>query len=103
MRCAELTVYSRRAYFDRFRGKGDWYDSGDAGVIDDQGFVSVLSRADDLINVAGHRLGTSLLEQVVSSHPFVAECCVVGLPDELKGELHYLYFSGTDAYFDLLQ
>jgi propionyl-CoA synthetase len=39
----------RRAYFDRFRGKGDWYDTGDAGVIDDDGYVSVLSRADDLI------------------------------------------------------
>lgn len=56
-----LGIY--RAYFDRFRGKGEWYDTGDAGVIDEVGYVSVLSRADDLINVAGHRLGTSLLEQ----------------------------------------
>ncbi|KAK4702650.1 propionyl-CoA synthetase, partial [Phenoliferia sp. Uapishka_3] len=75
----------QEAYFDRFRGKGEWYDTGDAGVMDEQGFVSVLSRADDLINCAGHRLGTSLLEQVVASHPYVSECCVVGLPDELKG------------------
>ncbi|KAL8276541.1 hypothetical protein RQP46_011031 [Phenoliferia psychrophenolica] len=79
----------QEAYFDRFRGKGDWYDSGDAGVRDEQGFVSVLSRADDLINCAGHRLGTSLLEQVVASHPFVSECCVVGLPDALKGHVPF--------------
>lgn len=79
----------QEAYFDRFRGKGDYFDTGDAGVIDEQGYVSVLSRADDLINVAGHRLGTSLLEQVVTSHPLVAECCVVGLPDELKGHVPF--------------
>lgn len=80
------------AYFKRYQGKGDWFDTGDAGVIDDAGFVSVLSRGDDLINTAGHRLGTSLIEQVVASHPFVAECCVVGLPDELKGHVRSLYF-----------
>ncbi|SCV67911.1 BQ2448_5522 [Microbotryum intermedium] len=107
----------QEAYFDRFRGKGDYFDTGDAGVIDAQGFVSVLSRADDLINVAGHRLGTSLLEQgtsaafsrvffedthirlntnsnslpqkVVSSHPSIAESCVVGLPDSVKGHVPF--------------
>jgi len=79
----------QEAYFDRFRGKGDFYDSGDAGVIDEQGYVSVLSRSDDVINVAGHRLGTSLIEQVVASHPFVSECCVVGLPDEMKGHVPF--------------
>ncbi|KDE03155.1 hypothetical protein MVLG_06350 [Microbotryum lychnidis-dioicae p1A1 Lamole] len=79
----------QEAYFDRFRGKGDYFDTGDAGVIDAQGFVSVLSRADDLINVAGHRLGTSLLEQVVSSHDSIAECCVVGLPDSVKGHVPF--------------
>ncbi|KAM0788588.1 hypothetical protein ACM66B_001710 [Microbotryomycetes sp. NB124-2] len=77
------------AYFERFDGKGDYFDTGDAGVMDEQGYVSVLSRADDIINVAGHRLGTSLLEQVVSAHPAVAECCVVGLPDELKGHVPF--------------
>lgn len=96
------------AYFERFEHKGQWFDTGDAGVIDEAGYVSVLSRADDLINTAGHRLGTSLIEQgnsfprspksiklierfetVVASHPFVAECCVVGLPDELKGSVPF--------------
>ncbi|ORY72401.1 putative amp-binding enzyme [Leucosporidium creatinivorum] len=91
---ALMTVWNneerfQEAYFDRFRGKGDFFDTGDAGVIDEQGYVSVLSRADDLINCAGHRLGTSLLEQVVSAHPLVAECCVVGLPDELKGHVPF--------------
>ncbi|KAM0752423.1 acetyl-CoA synthetase-like protein [Meredithblackwellia eburnea MCA 4105] len=79
----------QEAYFDRFRGKGDFYDSGDAGVMDEDGFVSVLSRADDIINCAGHRLGTSLLEQVVASNPYVSECCVVGLPDEMKGHVPF--------------
>lgn len=78
----------QEAYFERFAGKGDYFDTGDAGVIAD-GYVSVLSRADDMINVAGHRLGTSLIEQVISSHEFVAECCVVGLPDEIKGHVPF--------------
>ncbi|KAK4053531.1 hypothetical protein OIV83_001699 [Microbotryomycetes sp. JL201] len=91
---ALMTVWNndarfQSAYFERFQGKGDHFDTGDAGVMDEQGYVSVLSRADDIINVAGHRLGTSLLEQVVSAHPAVAECCVVGLPDELKGHVPF--------------
>lgn len=56
-----------RAYFSRFERKGDWFDTGDAGVLDLDGYISVLSRADDLINTAGHRLGTSLIEQGSSS------------------------------------
>ena len=75
----------QEAYFDQFRGKGDFYASGDAGIIDEQGYVHILSRTDDVLNCAGHRLSTSLIEQVVSSHPLIAECCVVGRPDELKG------------------
>jgi len=88
----------QEAYFDQFRGKGSFYASGDAGIIDEQGYVHILSRpspprstatdcagTDDVLNCAGHRLSTSLIEQVVSSHPLISECCVVGRPDELKG------------------
>lgn len=49
----------------------------------------------DFLSCAGHRLGTSLLEQVVASHPYVAECCVVGLPDELKGKFNFLSSPAT--------
>lgn len=73
-----------RALTEQFRGKGDYFATGDAGIIDEQGYVHILSRTDDVINCAGHRLSTSLIEQVVSSHPLIAECCVVGRPDELK-------------------
>jgi len=76
------------AYFERFQKHG-WFDTGDAGMIDQDGYVHVLSRADDVMNVAGHRLSTSLLEQVISSHDLIAECCVVGKPDELKGHVPF--------------
>ena len=64
-----------------------YYNTGDAGYIDDEGFVHVMSRTDDLINVAGHRLSTGGIEQVLSEHPMVAECAVVGAKDQLKGQL----------------
>ncbi len=63
-----------------------FYSTGDAGYIDDEGFVHVMSRTDDLINVAGHRLSTGGMEQVLASHPSVAECAVVGAADSLKGQ-----------------
>lgn len=61
------------SYFDRFKGKGEWFDTGDAAVLDDQGYVTILARSDDIINVAGHRLGTGLIEQVVTGHKDVVE------------------------------
>ncbi len=64
-----------------------YYKSGDAGYIDDDGYVYVMSRIDDVINVAGHRLSTGLMEEILSSHPAVAECAVLGVKDTLKGEL----------------
>ncbi|EPQ28794.1 uncharacterized protein PFL1_03597 [Pseudozyma flocculosa PF-1] len=76
----------RKSYFERFEGKGDWFETGDQGVIDPDGYVSILSRSDDLINVSAHRLGTGLIEQVVTSHPDVVECAVVGAPDKMKGQ-----------------
>ncbi len=71
------------AYLADFPG---WYRSGDAGVIDDNGDVSVMGRTDDIINVAGHRLSTGQMEEVLASHVDVAECAVVGAKDALKGQ-----------------
>ncbi|MEE2060495.1 propionyl-CoA synthetase [Rhodococcus artemisiae] len=73
----------RRSYLDTFPG---YYLTGDSGFIDDDGYVFVLGRSDDVINVAGHRLSTGSMEAVVASHPAVAECAVVGIRDELKGQ-----------------
>ena len=73
----------RSAYLADFPG---WYRSGDAGVIDDNGDVSVMGRTDDIINVAGHRLSTGQMEEVLASHADVAECAVVGAKDALKGQ-----------------
>jgi len=63
------------------------YTSGDAGMIDEDGFVHIMGRTDDIINVAGHRLSTGQMEEVVANHPAVVECAVVGAADELKGEM----------------
>jgi len=64
-----------------------FYKTGDAGFIDPEGYVHVMSRTDDLINVAGHRLSTGQMEQVLASHPAVAECAVIGVADDLKGQV----------------
>ena len=74
----------RRSYLDRHPG---WYLTGDAGCKDADGYLHVLSRIDDVINVAGHRLATGAMEEVLASHPAVAECAVIGVADPLKGEL----------------
>jgi len=72
------------AYMSAFPG---YYQAGDAGFIDQDGYVSVMARTDDVINVAGHRLSTGALEEVLISHPEIAECAVVGAEDALKGQL----------------
>lgn len=72
------------AYFERFPG---YYETGDAGYIDENGYVFVMARTDDVINVAGHRLSTGAMEEVLANHPDVAECAVMGASDELKGQL----------------
>jgi len=64
-----------------------FYSSGDGGYIDDDGYVFIMGRTDDVINVAGHRLSTGEMEEVVASHPAIAECCVVGVHDEMKGQI----------------
>ena len=74
----------REAYFEEFPG---YYKTGDAGYIDEDGYVFVMTRTDDVINVAGHRLSTGAMEEVLASHPDVAECAVIGVADKLKGQL----------------
>ena len=64
-----------------------YYKTGDAGFIDEDGYLFVMSRTDDIINVAGHRLSTGGMEEVLAGHPDIAECAVLGVMDELKGEL----------------
>ena len=64
-----------------------FYLTGDAGYQDEDGYLYIMSRVDDIINVAGHRLSTGAMEEVLSSHPDVAECAVVGVADDIKGEV----------------
>ena len=64
-----------------------YYSTADAGYVDEQGYVFVMARTDDIINVAGHRLSTGAIEEVLAAHPDVAECAVFGVADELKGQL----------------
>jgi propionyl-CoA synthetase len=71
-------------YLSQFPG---YYKTADAGYVDEDGYVYVMSRTDDIINVAGHRLSTGGMEEVLASHPDVAECAVVGVHDELKGQI----------------
>ena len=72
------------SYFSKFPG---YYETGDAGYIDDNGYVFVMARTDDVINVAGHRLSTGAMEEVLADHPDVAECAVIGVADQMKGQL----------------
>src|SRR5262245_1747283 len=72
------------AYLSRYKG---WYLSGDAGYLDEDGYIFVMSRIDDVINTAGHRLSTGAMEEVLARHPDVAECAVVGVADTLKGQV----------------
>lgn len=102
-----------RSYLARFGGR--WLDTGDAGMVDEDGFVHIMARTDDVINVAGHRLSsgrlcyralcslylfvtdslltslTGAIEQALTSHPLVVEGCVVGIPDALKGHLPFAF------------
>jgi len=74
----------RDTYLSAFPGH---YQTADAGYVDEQGYVFVMARTDDIINVAGHRLSTGAIEEVLAAHPDVAECAVFGVSDELKGQL----------------
>ena len=72
------------SYLNTFPGH---YETGDAGIIDDDGYIYIMARTDDVINVAGHRLSTGAIEEVLANHPDVAECAVIGVSDNLKGQL----------------
>lgn len=74
------------SYLSQFPG---YYFSGDGAIMDEDGYIFVTGRVDDVINVAGHRLSTSEMEEVVSSHQDVAECAVVGIEDPLKGQIPF--------------
>ena len=69
---------------EKYKG---YYNTSDAGVIDKEGYISVMSRTDDIINCAGHRISTGSIEEILTSHEEIAECAVVGFKDSLKGEV----------------
>lgn len=73
----------RKSYLTTFPG---YYETGDAGMMDEDGYLYIMARTDDVINVAGHRLSTGAMEEVLAGHPDVAECAVVGVSDSLKGQ-----------------
>ena len=72
------------AYLDEFPG---FYKTSDAGYVDEDGYLFIMARTDDIINVAGHRLSTGAMEEIIGKHPDVAECAVIGIADQLKGQL----------------
>jgi len=74
----------RSSYLTTFPG---YYETGDAGIVDEDGYLYIMARTDDVINVAGHRLSTGAMEEVLANHPDVAECAVIGVSDQLKGQL----------------
>ncbi len=74
----------RQSYLSRFPG---YYETADAGYRDEDGYLFVMARTDDIINVAGHRLSTGAMEEVLASHPDVAECAVLGIKDAIKGQV----------------
>src|SRR5690606_10185107 len=73
----------RAAYLDEFPG---YYKTAHAGFIDEDGYLFIVARTDDIINVAGHRLSTVAMEEVLAEHPDVAECAVIGISDAMKGQ-----------------
>ncbi len=92
-----------RSYLAAYDG---FYRSGDGGYVDEDGYVYVMGRTDDVINVAGHRLSTGAIEAVLAEHPAVAECAVVGVADPLKGQVPHGFVvlkSGSDVDPDRLR
>lgn len=87
-----------KSYLARFGGR--WFDTGDAGMVDQDGYVHIMARSDDIINVAAHRFSTGAIEQVLLSHEGVAEAVVVGVPDALKGHLPFAFITGSGSGSD---
>jgi len=84
----------KSAYLEEFPG---YYATSDAGFVDEDGYVFIMSRTDDIINVAGHRLSTGAMEEVIAEHPDIAECAVVGVADQMKGQLPMGFFVANDG------
>jgi len=78
------TARFKESYLSKFEG---YYFTGDGGYIDEDGYFFITGRIDDVINVAGHRLSTAEMEEVLAAHNAVAECAVIGVYDELKGQI----------------
>jgi propionyl-CoA synthetase len=92
-----------QSYLSRFPG---YYETADAGFKDDDGYLYIMSRTDDIINVAGHRLSTGGMEEVLASHPNVAECAVLGVADTVKGQIPLGFIvlkSGVNREFTLIE
>ncbi|MCG6871012.1 MAG: propionyl-CoA synthetase [Gammaproteobacteria bacterium] len=86
--CLPTLWNNDQRYLDAYLSKYDgYYLTGDAGYKDEDDYLWIMSRTDDVINVAGHRLSTGAMEEVLAEHPDVAECAVIGVADELKGQL----------------
>ncbi|WP_420328932.1 propionyl-CoA synthetase [Mameliella sp.] len=83
-----------KSYLAEFPG---YYATSDAGILDEDGYVFIMARTDDIINVAGHRLSTGAMEEVIASHPDIAECAVVGKADVLKGQMPLGLFVTNDG------
>ena len=84
----------RSAYLEQFVG---YYATSDAGIIDEDGYISIMSRTDDIINTAGHRLSTGAMEEVIAAHPEIAECAVIGVADALKGQIPIGFYIANDG------
>ena len=96
-----------QAFIDKYLSSFDgYYETGDAGYRDEDGYLYIMARTDDVINVAGHRLSTGQLEEVLADHPDIAECAVIGVADQLKGQLPLgficLYPNGNRAAEDII-
>jgi propionyl-CoA synthetase len=85
-------------YLTQFPG---YYVSGDGGYIDEDGYLFVMGRIDDVINVAGHRLSTGEMEEVLGDHPAVAECAVIGAHDDLKGQMPIGFVVLKDGHYSV--
>ena len=96
-----------QAFIDKYLSSFDgYYETGDAGYRDEDGYLYIMARTDDVINVAGHRLSTGQLEEVLADHPDIAECAVIGVADQLKGQLPLgficLYPNGNRPAADII-
>lgn len=86
--CSQTLWGDHQRYLDAYlRTYPGYYHTGDGGYLDDDGFVYIMGRTDDVINVSGHRLSTGEMEDLVARHPAVAECAVIGVHDEIKGQV----------------